>query len=109
MIPDGLLAAHPWWRNLFENALTVQFNHRAIAWALFVVIPLFWWKARRTDIPSAARLPLDLMLAMLGVQLTLGITTLVLQVPVALGAAHQGGALVLFALSLWTAHALRRT
>ncbi len=57
-----------------------------------LAIPLFWWKARRGDIPAAARLPLDLMLGMLAVQLTLGISTL-----------------VLFALSLWTAHALRRT
>lgn len=108
VVPPGLWVQDPWWDNVFHNLTTVQFNHRAIAWALFVAIPLFWWKARRTDIPPAARLPLDLMLAMLGVQLTLGITTLVLQVPVALGAAHQGGALVLFALSLWTAHALRR-
>jgi cytochrome c oxidase assembly protein subunit 15 len=45
---------------------------------------------------------------MLGVQLALGIGTLLLQVPVALGAAHQAGALVLFGLSLWLAHALRR-
>jgi cytochrome c oxidase assembly protein subunit 15 len=109
VVPPGLWVQDPWWDNVFHNLTTVQFNHRLIAWGLFLAIPLFWWKARRGDIPAAARLPLDLMLGMLAVQLTLGISTLVLQVPVALGAAHQGGALVLFALSLWTAHALRRT
>jgi cytochrome c oxidase assembly protein subunit 15 len=41
------------------------------------------------------------------VQLALGLATLLQGVPVALGASHQAGALVLFALSLWTAHALR--
>jgi cytochrome c oxidase assembly protein subunit 15 len=108
VVPPGLLALSPWWDNVFHNLTTVQFNHRAIAWLLFLVIPGFWWTARRVTLPSAARLPIHLLLAMLGVQLALGISTLVLHVPVPLGAAHQGGALVLFALSLWTAHALRR-
>ena len=27
----------PWWRNLFENTLTVQFEHRMTAYALFVL------------------------------------------------------------------------
>jgi molybdenum cofactor biosynthesis protein MoaC len=44
----------------------------------------------------------------LAVQVTLGIATLLLQVPVALGAAHQAGAMVLFGLLLWTNHAHRR-
>jgi len=107
-VPDGLGGMVPWWDNLFHNLTTVQFNHRMIAWGLMALIPAFWWSARRSDLPGAARRPLDLMLAMLAVQVTLGISTLLLQVPVSLGAAHQGGALVLFALTLWTAHAIRR-
>jgi cytochrome c oxidase assembly protein subunit 15 len=31
LIPDGLGALTPRWENLFENALTVQFNHRLLA------------------------------------------------------------------------------
>ena len=38
---------------------------------------------------------------------TLGITTLLAAVPVALGAAHQGGALLFFAVALMAAHCLR--
>src|SRR3984893_6095686 len=30
----------PWWRNLFENALTVQFEHRVTAYALFLLAAL---------------------------------------------------------------------
>src|SRR5689334_23275881 len=30
----------PWWRNLFENTLTVQFNHRMMAYLLAVVVIL---------------------------------------------------------------------
>jgi len=47
------------------------------------------------------------LLAMLAVQVTLGILTLVLVVPVPLAALHQAGALLLFAASLHLAHALR--
>ncbi|MBK8019442.1 MAG: COX15/CtaA family protein [Betaproteobacteria bacterium] len=107
VVPPGLGAMEPWWDNLFHNITTVQFDHRLIAWGLFVAIPLFWWRARKADLPASARRPLNLLLAMLFVQLGLGISTLLMHVPVALGAAHQGGALVLFALALWTAHALR--
>ncbi len=36
-IPAGarLWFETPWWRNLFENTLTVQFEHRMTAYALF--------------------------------------------------------------------------
>ncbi len=107
-IPSGLGGMVPWWDNLFHNLTTVQFNHRMIAWALMILIPAFWWSARRIDLPAEARRPLALLLGMLAVQVTLGISTLLLQVPVALGAAHQGGALVLFGLMLWTTHTLWR-
>jgi cytochrome c oxidase assembly protein subunit 15 len=45
---------------------------------------------------------------MLAVQVTLGIVTLLLRVPVSLGAAHQAGAVLLFSFALMTAHAVRR-
>jgi len=107
-VPSGMFGMIPWWDNLFHNLTTVQFNHRLIAWALMVLIPAFWWSARRIDLPAAAQRPLVLLLGMLVLQVLLGISTLLLQVPVALGAAHQGGALVLFGLMLWTTHALWR-
>lgn len=107
-IPPGAYGTAPWWDNVFHDLTTVQFNHRVIAWLLFFLIPAFWFAARRVTLPDAARRPLNLLFAMLGVQIALGISTLLLHVPVALGAAHQGGALVLFALALWSAHALRR-
>jgi heme a synthase len=50
-----------------------------------------------------------MLLAMwLVVQVSLGISTLLLKVPVALAATHQAGAMVLFGLLIWTNHALRR-
>jgi heme A synthase len=105
--PPEYFMLQPWWDNFLHNMATVQFNHRLIAWALFLLIPILWWAVRQVN-SREARLASALLLAMLGAQLALGIGTLLLQVPVALGAAHQAGALVLFGLSLWLAHALRR-
>jgi cytochrome c oxidase assembly protein subunit 15 len=42
-------------------------------------------------------------------QLGLGIATLLMQVPVLLGALHQAGALLLFSALLFNIHALSRT
>jgi cytochrome c oxidase assembly protein subunit 15 len=98
----------PWWQNYLHNLATVQFNHRLIAWTLFLAIPTFWWALRRVPLPPRSRLASNLLLIMVGVQLALGISTLLLRVPVVLGAAHQAGAMLLFALALWTTHSLYR-
>jgi cytochrome c oxidase assembly protein subunit 15 len=79
-----------------------------IAWLLFFAIPVYWWALRRGAPPPQARLASNLLLVMLALQLALGISTLLLGVPVALGAMHQAGAMVLFALMLWTTHSLGR-
>ena len=48
------------------------------------------------------------MLMALGIQLVLGISALVLKVPVNLGVAHQAGAVVLIAAALFCAHTARK-
>jgi cytochrome c oxidase assembly protein subunit 15 len=104
--PPEYFMLQPWWDNFLHNMATVQFNHRLIAWLLFLAIPAFWWALRSAATSPQARFASNLLLAMLGLQLALGIGTLLLGVPVALGAMHQAGAMVLFALLLWTTHAV---
>ncbi len=106
-IPEGMFALRPWWINLFENIATVQFDHRLIAYLLCLVIPLFWWSAMRSALPARTRRGAHLLLGWLAVQVTLGISTLLLVVPVPLAAAHQAGALILFSIALFVRHALR--
>jgi cytochrome c oxidase assembly protein subunit 15 len=106
-MPEQMWLIEPWWLNLFSNIGTVQFNHRLVAWALIFLIPILWWRGRGANLSPRARLALDVFLAWLAVQVALGITTLLLVVPVALAAAHQAGAMVLFGLSLWVNHELR--
>jgi cytochrome c oxidase assembly protein subunit 15 len=45
---------------------------------------------------------------MLGIQISLGISTLLLVVPLPLAAAHQAGAVLLLTAALWVNYQLRR-
>ena len=107
-VPEGLYALQPWWTNLFENIATVQFNHRLIAYLLLLAIPAYWYVAQRFALPNRVRYALHALLAMLAIQVALGIATLLFIVPVPLAAAHQAGALVLLTLALFVNHGLRR-
>ncbi len=109
LVPESIFALSPVWKNFFENIATVQFDHRVMATLLFIIIPLFWLNAIRQDVPARVRTGAHLLLAMLGIQVTLGISTLLLHVPIPLAAAHQGGALMLFTIMLFITHELRNT
>jgi len=107
LIPVGLFELSPLWRNFFENIVTVQFDHRVLATLLFIIIPVFWLKTRKVDLEPLTHTSIHLLLAALFLQLTLGISTLLLVVPVALAASHQAGAIVLLTASLFVSHQLR--
>ncbi len=106
-IPPDIFVLEPWYRNFFDNMATVQFDHRLIAWMLAFLVPLFWFKARRVELPATTHMACHLFLMMLVIQISLGIATLLHMVPIPLAASHQGGALLLFAASLWVSHRLR--
>ncbi len=105
-IPPEILLLEPWWKNFFYNMATVQFVHRSIAWLLTVLVPLLWWRALAGPLAPSQRRACHALLAVLILQVTLGIATLLTAVPVSLGAAHQGGAVLLLAAALWAAHEL---
>ena len=106
LVPPELFMLDPWYLNFFNNMATVQFDHRLIALSLAVLVPAFWVKAIKTELPLRARLFSHLLPLALAVQITLGICTLLWVVPVGLAAAHQAGALVLFTVVLTLTHAL---
>ena len=109
LIPDGLGMLSPWYANLFDNIVTVQFDHRMLAETLLLLIIGFWFYARRFDLRGYALTATNALLGMGIVQLILGISTLVLVVPVWLGVAHQGGAMILFSIALILVHALSQS
>ncbi len=105
-VPAEIFMVEPLWLNFFTNMATVQFDHRMIAWLLMGLIPWFSWRIWNES--PAARAPALALTLWLAVQVGLGIATLLQQVPVALGAAHQAGAMILFGLLIWANHAIRR-
>lgn len=107
LIPPGIFMLEPWYRNFFDNVATVQFDHRLIAWILAFSVPFFWYKSRQATLSGTTRLACNLFLLMLAIQIALGISTLLMVVPIPLAASHQGGAVLLFAASLWVSHRLR--
>src|SRR5688500_273330 len=106
IIPPELFMLEPWYLNFFDNMTTVQFDHRLIAWTLAILISIFWLRSRSVPLDGSARLACSLLLIMLAVQISLGISTLLLVVPLPLAAAHQAGAVLLFTAALWVNHRL---
>jgi cytochrome c oxidase assembly protein subunit 15 len=98
----------PWWRNLFENTLTVQFEHRMVAYMLFA---LTVWHAIDAARSRAERSVIDGALWLLGavtLQATLGILTLLNQAPMDLALTHQAVAIVVLMLAVFQTERLTR-
>ena len=94
-IPPGMFELSPWWRSFFENPVTAQFSHRLLALASCVAVVAAWAASLGADVSRRARLWAHASLAAAAVQVGLGISTLLLHVPVPLAAGHQAGAIAL--------------
>ncbi len=106
-VPDGLLVVQPAILNLFENIVTVQFDHRLLAIATLVAVSALWWFAIGRVPYGRVRTGYHLLLLAVCTQVGLGVATLLLRVPVSLGAAHQATALVVFTVVIYLNQALR--
>lgn len=107
LIPGNLFDYTPAWKAPFENLVTVQFDHRILAELTVLLVVVFWIKSADKHLAPRTRRAISLFGTMALVQVGLGISTLVLVVPVALASLHQMGAVVLFSLALWCSHELR--
>ncbi|WP_427026038.1 COX15/CtaA family protein [Aureimonas ureilytica] len=107
LVPSNLLAMSPAWRNFFENVMTVQFTHRCGAYLLFTVAVVHAFAARRLA-PGSRHAKMATHLAgMVTVQAALGITTLLLQVPIGWALLHQAGALLVLGGAVFHARELK--
>ena len=107
-IPEGLYRTDPAWLAAFEDVVTIQFNHRIFAYVLTVLVGALVVAVLRREQAPRVRRGAWLLAAALLLQVVLGISTLLAQVPVPLAAAHQGGAVLLLSCALFLAHGLRR-
>ena len=109
LFPVGLFDSSPWWRNPLENIAAVQFDHRMLAYLLTLLATAVCWQMLRDPAATLAkRRAAAILLAVVFLQVTLGIATLLLVVPVPLAVIHQGGALAVFTAALWLCHTVRQ-
>ena len=106
-VPAGYAQLTPFVRNWFENIPAVQFDHRLLAETTVTAVIVLWLVGRRAALPYPARMALHALLVVALIQLTLGISTLLLVVPIPLAAAHQAGAVLLLTAAIVLRHALR--
>ncbi|MBW7859482.1 MAG: COX15/CtaA family protein [Rhodocyclaceae bacterium] len=105
-IPDGIFALQPGWRNFFENFITAQFTHRILAISLLAGILALWRALGRRRLAPATRVATHAMLLLIVLQVALGISTLVLHVPLALASAHQAVAVLVLTSLVVVTHRL---
>lgn len=98
LVPPGLYAIAPFWANFFEDVLTVQFNHRVIAYTLTLYVLAMWWVGRRSPGFDGVHGWLPRIALITVLQVVLGIATLltVVSIPMALG--HQALAFMLIGM-----------
>jgi cytochrome c oxidase assembly protein subunit 15 len=96
----------PWWRNLFDNTLTVQFEHRMTAYALLALAVLHAIDTARSRAAAAVVGGAWWLVAAILLQATLGILTLLRQVPIDLALTHQAVAIVVLTLAVFQAERL---
>ncbi len=99
-IPAGLFSLTPWWYNLVEHNMTVQFIHRILGYIIVLLGTTLWWKSRSFTLNHDQKRSTNLLLGMVWIQVILGILTLIFVVPVSLGVIHQIGAVALFLIAL---------
>lgn len=98
-VPDAgrLWFLTPAWRNIFENTLTVQFDHRMLAYAIWVLTGLHAIDARQARNGAAGAIALALAVTL---QAALGVVTLLYQAPLPFALAHQLFAIVAFTIAI---------
>ncbi|MEM9972498.1 MAG: COX15/CtaA family protein, partial [Pseudomonadota bacterium] len=100
IIPPTAFDLQPVWRNFFENEGMVQFVHRMTAYALFIFGVYVWWRSRRSG-NARTKFAFNAVMAVLFLQMLVGIMTVLYGAPWQIAIFHQLSAVVLFALIMW--------
>jgi cytochrome c oxidase assembly protein subunit 15 len=93
----------PLWRNFFENTLTVQFDHRMLAYAIWIAALIHAFNTVRSVTERTAVVGAVALAVAVTLQAALGIATLLMVVPLPLALLHQAMAMIV--LTIATMHA----
>ncbi len=104
MHPTVYSEQDPAYLNFLEGKSGVQFIHRNLAYLVVLSIVWIWHRTNKVDKTRYQLLGIKALLALVGLQFILGVFTLIYNVPVWLGIAHQLGAFLLLLGMTFTLH-----
>ncbi|MCU0827389.1 MAG: COX15/CtaA family protein [Tabrizicola sp.] len=102
-VPDGTGGSLPVWYAFLENPGLVQFIHRMSGYLLLAFGVVVWLRGRRSSY-QATQGAFDQVMAMMVVQMGLGIATVLTVAHVHVAITHQIGAVILWVLILRARH-----
>ncbi len=91
-------------KNFIEGKSGVQFVHRILAYVVVVMVFLIWKRTRTVNLTNSQKNGVNALVGLVALQFLLGVFTILLQVPVWLGVAHQVGAFFLLTAMTFTLH-----
>jgi len=106
LIPELLYDGEPFYISAFEDIMTVQFNHRVLAISTLIIIALLWGMSMAVSLSQNQRRSMIFVVVAAVMQIALGISTLLLVVPVSLATLHQFGAIVLLSTIIYAIYTM---
>lgn len=94
----------PFYKNLIENPSGIQFVHRTFAYLVVIIILIIWVQSKKLTRTNHQIQGVNALLILVGFQFLLGVLTIIYQVPLWLGVAHQIGAFFLLSAMTFTLH-----
>lgn len=101
---DTVYLLEPFYKNLIENPSGIQFVHRTLAYLVVIAIAVIWFKAKNYSLTKMQKISINLLVILVVLQFTLGVLTILNQVPLWLGIAHQIGAFFMISAMTFALH-----
>ncbi|RED44944.1 COX15/CtaA family protein [Seonamhaeicola aphaedonensis] len=102
--PTVYIEQEPLLKNFIEGKSGVQFVHRMLAYIVVLFVFIIWKKSKSLTLTSYQLKGIKILNIFVLLQFLLGVFTILLQVPVWLGVAHQVGAFFLLSAMTFTLH-----
>lgn len=97
IIPHGLTTMSPFWLNFFENVMTVQFQHRMVAYVLVAAVIFLVMRTRSDGASPTVKRAAYHLIGFVFLQVLFGILTLLFAVPLDIALTHQAFAMIVLA------------
>ena len=104
LIPPNLFNS---WINILETPQTIVFIHRWLAWTGLIAVLVVYYFVKKQNYPQDIQNGLRWLIAIVALQITLGVLVILSYVNIAIALAHQTTALALFALAIYFIHRFR--